>query len=45
MGIAYLGIVLSMLSAILEVMVYIAIIFVAFKGIKALNIYINKNSF
>lgn len=45
MAIAYLGIVLNFLSAVLEVMVYIAIIFVSFKGIKALNIYIDKNSF
>ena len=44
MGFAYLSIVLGYLKAILEVMLYISAIFVSFKAVQALNIYINKNS-
>lgn len=44
MGFGYLSIVLGFIKIILEVMFYIAAIFVAFKTIQALNVYINKNS-
>lgn len=43
MGFGFLSIVLGYIKAILEVMLYIAIIFVSFKSIQALNIYINNN--
>jgi len=43
MGLGYLSIVLGYMKAILEVMLYISVIFVSFKAIQALNIYINKN--
>lgn len=42
-GFAYLSIVLAYIKAILEVMLYIVAIFVSFKSIQALNIYINNN--
>lgn len=45
MGFGYLSIILGMLRSVLVVMVYIAIIFVSYKVIQALNVYINKNSF
>lgn len=35
--------IIGMLIPILQCMTYIAIIFVAYKAIKALNVYINKN--
>lgn len=44
MGFGYLNIVLVYIKDILEVMLYISVIFVSFKVIQALNIYINKNS-
>lgn len=44
LGFAYAGIVLSYIKAILEVMLYMSAIFVSFKAVQALNIYINKNS-
>lgn len=43
-GLGYLSIVLGYIKAILEVMLYISVIFVSFKAIQALNIYINKNT-
>lgn len=44
MGFGYLSIVLGFIKAILEIMLYISAIFVAFKVVKALNVYINGNS-
>jgi len=44
MGIAYAGIVLTYIKAVLEIMLYMSAIFVSFKAVQALNIYINKNS-
>ncbi|AHF06022.1 hypothetical protein [Desulfitobacterium metallireducens] len=44
MGLGYLNIVLGSMKAILEVMLYMSVIFVSFKATQALNIYINKNS-
>ncbi|MGV8984458.1 hypothetical protein [Clostridium sp.] len=35
---------ISIIGLILRTMTYIAVISVSFKGIQALNIYINKNS-
>lgn len=43
-GFGYLSIVLTYIKVILEVMLYMSIIFVSFKATQALNIYINKNS-
>lgn len=43
-GFGYLSIVLSFIKPILEILFYISAIFVFFKAIHALNIYINKNS-
>lgn len=42
-GFSYLSIVLSFIKAILEILLYISAIFVSFKAVQALNIYINKN--
>ncbi|WP_312668019.1 hypothetical protein [Tissierella praeacuta] len=39
----YLNIILSFIKAILEIFLYISAIFVSFKAVQALNIYINKN--
>jgi len=44
MGLAYLSIFLNLVKAILEVVFYMSAIFVSFKALQALNIYINKNS-
>lgn len=44
MAFGYLSIVLGYIKAILEVMLYMSVIFVSFKAVQALNIYINKNS-
>ena len=44
MGFAFAGIVLTYIKAILEVMLYMSAIFVSFKAVQALNIYIIKNS-
>ncbi|MDF2882020.1 MAG: hypothetical protein K0R54_2577 [Clostridiaceae bacterium] len=44
MAFAYLGIVLGSIKGILEVVFYMSAIFVSFKALQALNIYINKNS-
>lgn len=44
MGLGYLSIILSYIKAILEIMLYILVIFVSFKAIQALNTYINKNT-
>lgn len=44
MGLGYLSFALGYIKAILEVMLYMSAIFVSFKAIQALNIYINKNS-
>lgn len=41
----YFVIILGILSPILQIMVHIAIIFVSYKAIQALNVYINKNTF
>jgi len=35
---------ISIIESILRIMTYIAVISILFKGIQALNIYINKNS-
>lgn len=35
---------ISIIGSILKMLSYIAIISVSFKGVQALNIYINKNS-
>lgn len=43
-GFSYLSVVLVYIKALLEVMLYISAIFVSFKAVQALNIYINKNS-
>lgn len=43
-GFSYLSIALAYIKTILEVFLYIAAIIVAFKGLAALNVYINKNS-
>lgn len=44
MGLGILSIILSYIKAILEVVFYMSAIFVSFKALHALNIYINKNS-
>lgn len=44
MGFGYLSIVLTYMKAILEIMLYMSGIFVSFKSVQALNIYINKNT-
>lgn len=44
MGLSYLSFVLTYIKAILEILLYISIIFVSYKGVQALNIYIKKNS-
>lgn len=44
MGIGYLSFALAYIKGILEVMLYISAIFVSFKAVQALNIYIKKNS-
>ena len=44
MAFTYLSIVLGSIKDILEVMLYMSAIFVSFKAVQALNIYINKNS-
>lgn len=43
MGLGYFSITISYIKAMLEIMLYIAAIFLAIKAIKALNIYIDKN--
>lgn len=43
MGLAYLGIAFSCIKGILEVVFYMSAIFVSFKALQALNIYIDKN--
>ncbi|WP_313757051.1 hypothetical protein [Tissierella sp.] len=42
-ALGYLSIILSFIKAILEILLYISAIFVSFKAVQALNIYINKN--
>ena len=42
-GLSYLSIVLGYIKAILEIMLYMSGIFVSFKAVQALNVYINKN--
>lgn len=42
-GFAYLSIILSFIKVILEILFCISGIFVSFKLLQALNIYINKN--
>jgi hypothetical protein len=39
-----LTIILGYIGAILQAIYYISVIFVSFKAVQALNIYINKNS-
>jgi len=39
-----LNIILGYIRGILEVMLYMSAIFVSYKAVQALNIYINKNS-
>lgn len=39
----YLSITLGFIKIILEIMLYISVITLSFKAVKALNIYINKN--
>lgn len=43
MGFGYLSMALVYLKAILEIMLYISAIVVAFKAVQALNIYIYRN--
>lgn len=43
-GFAYMSIALTFIKSILEIFLYMSAITLAFKGVKALNIYINKNS-
>lgn len=44
MGIGGAFALLGILKPILEVLLYISLIFLSFKAIKALNMYINKNT-
>lgn len=44
MALAILGIALNIIKNILEVMFYMSAVFVSYKALQALNIYINKNS-
>jgi hypothetical protein len=44
MALAGLSIIMAYIKAILEIMLYMSAIFVSYKAIQALNIYINKNS-
>lgn len=44
MGLSYLSISLNYLKLILEILLYISAIFLAFKALKALNVYIDKNT-
>ncbi len=44
MGFSFLSIILSYIKVMLEVVFYMSAIFVSFKALQALNIYINKNS-
>ncbi len=44
MSLAILGIALNYIKDILEVMFYMSAIFVSYKALQMLNIYINKNS-
>lgn len=43
-GFAYTSIALTFIKSILEIFLYMSVITLSFKGVKALNIYINKNS-
>lgn len=43
MSMAYLGVTLEFIKSVLEIMVYIAIIYTALKASQALHIYIRKN--
>ncbi len=43
-GLGYLSIVFGAIKSILEVIFYVSVIALSFKGIKAINIYINKSS-
>ncbi|CAK7086012.1 hypothetical protein KQI38_17410 [Tissierella carlieri] len=42
-GFGYLSIILGFIKSILEILLYTSLIFVSFKALQALNIYINKN--
>lgn len=44
MAVTVLSIFITYMKAILEIMLYISAIFVSYKAIQALNIYIDKNS-
>lgn len=41
-GLSYLSVVLGFIKPILEVIFYISAIFVAFKAVQALNVYISS---
>lgn len=43
-GFGFASIVYIYIKGILEIFLYMALITLLFKGVKALNIYINKNS-
>lgn len=43
-GIAYLTMTLGFIKTVLEICLYMEAITLSFKGVRALNIYINKNS-
>ncbi|OLS03140.1 hypothetical protein [Tissierella creatinophila] len=42
-GFGYLSISLGFIKTILEIMLYISLITLSFKAVKALNIYINRS--